>query len=314
MLAAPRGSTVTTHALDARGSLRGHVDGVLALCIDASCAPPPGVLLPYDGFLLTVRLPHPGIEPGADGVAPACSSLWPLRSRPDQWQACRKGALTLMAMLRPGAALALMREQPFGERLGEYVGQQPGGQAGGRAGERRGKPAVQAAPLAQVAGSATVARLEAAVRAAVGIDAKLHALASWLEVETVARPQCDPTARRLAAAAAALHTHASMPMAELAALVGVHRRCLERDFSRWYGASPKQVQLAARLQHIARGAWHGTPAAALAADLGLVGAPHLSHTVRELTGMTFSGFTRSAALPALAHAFRTATGGAHLFA
>jgi AraC-like DNA-binding protein len=285
----PSEAAVTVHALDATPALRGHVDGMVAVCVAASSAPPACMLLPYDGFLLGVRLPHPGIEPGADGVAPVRCSLWPLRSRPVHWQLCEKGALTLRAMLRPAAALALMREQRFGELPRQVV------------------------PLSLLTGSAAVKRLESAVCGADSIDAKLRALAAWLEDETVAPLQRDPAARALGSAAAALHAHASMPVAEVAALLGMHRRRLERDFSRWYGASPKQVQLAARLQHIARLAWQGNSAAAIAAELGLVDAPHLSHTVRELTGMTYTGFTRSAALPALSQAFRTVTAGAHLF-
>jgi AraC-like DNA-binding protein len=172
------------------------------------------------------------------------------------------------------------------------------------------------APLAAFVGNVAAARLEAAVLAARGdIDARLRALAGWIECET--RPRDGhgdaATRRRVGEAATALRLHASLPVAEVATRVGVHRRALERDFERWLGVSPKQLQRAARLQHAARLAWRGAAAGEVAGALGFVDAPHLAHTVRELTGMTFGQWSRSDALP-LARGFRIATGGAHLFA
>jgi AraC-like DNA-binding protein len=282
----PPQATMATQTLQCPAALRDRVDGVLAVRIEPGDAH--GATLPYDGLLLAVRLPHPALarETRVDAW------LWPLRSRPGRWLACPDGCLTLLAMLRPVAALSLMREQRFGDV--EPV----------------------ATPLAALAGGAAATRLETAVLAARGdVDAQLRALARWLEAETVLRNGQREAAslRRIGAAAEALHRHASLPVAEVAARVGVHRRQLERDFGRWFAASPKQVQMAARLQHAARLAWRGAAAGDVAAGLGFVDAPHLAHTVRELTGMTFGQWSRSDALP-LARGFRIATGGAHLFA
>jgi transcriptional regulator GlxA family with amidase domain len=92
----------------------------------------------------------------------------------------------------------------------------------------------------------------------------------------------------------------------------VSRRQLERDFERWIGASPRHMSQVARVQHVARSVRAGSSLADASALAGFADQPHMSRTVRRLTGLTPRGFIASQRTP-IAAAFRAATGGGTVY-
>ncbi len=115
-------------------------------------------------------------------------------------------------------------------------------------------------------------------------------------------------ARRAARLARAIFTRGNSTIEALAALEGLSRRQLERDFRQWLSTTPKHVSLVARVQAAARLGMQGLPLAEVAQRLGFSDQPHMNRMVKSLTGLTPRHLfaTRQ---NALSEAFRGATGG-----
>jgi AraC-like DNA-binding protein len=270
------------------------IDGLFALCVEPSGDAHDGRLLPYDGLMLTVCLPHPSSPP--TGMGPR-NWLWPLHTRAGRWRTCAQGCITLVAVLKTPTALALMRQR----RLGDWPAEQRSASPTGRV------------PLAALTGARASNALDAAIDAAPAVADKLIALARWIEDETVGWLHLDTTLQRLSEALLALRDHSGLSIADIASRAGFNRRWFERECAHWLGTSPKQMQLAARFQHVMRLRWRGTPAVQIAAELGLADQAHLSRSVRQASGLTLSALRGTDATP-VSRAFRVATGGAHFFA
>jgi AraC-like DNA-binding protein len=270
------------------------IDGLFAICVEPSGRAHEGRLLPYDGLMLTVCLPHPS---SPDTQAGERNWLWPLHRRAGRWRTCAQGCITLMAVLKTPTALALMRQLRLGEWPAETASASPSGRV----------------PLSALAGTRASSALDAAIDAAPTLPHKLMALARWIEDETVGWLHLDTTLQRLSDALLSLREHSGLPVHEVAARAGFNRRWLERECARWLGQSPKQLQLAARFQQVMRLRWRGMPAAHIAATLGMADQAHLSRSVRQASGMTMTALHGTDAGP-VARAFRAATGGAHCFA
>lgn len=270
------------------------IDGLFAISVEPSRRAQEGRLLPYDGLMLTVCLPHPwSPDPG-----PVHRNwLWPLHTRAGRWRTCAEGCITLMAVLKTPTALALMRQLRLGEWPAEMASASPSGRV----------------PLSALVGARASNALDATIDAAPTLPDKLKALARWIEDETVGWLHLDTTLQRLSDALLALCAHSGLPVAEVAARAGFNRRWLERECARWLGHSPKQLQMAARFQQVMRLRWRGMPAAQIAAALGLADQAHLSRSVRQASGMTMTALRGSDVGP-VSRAFRVATGGAHFFA
>lgn len=270
------------------------IDGLFAIRVEPGGRAHEGRLLPYDGLMLTVCLPHPSSPDTSPGPR---NWLWPLHTRAGRWRTCAQGCLTLMAVLKTPTALALMRQLRLGEWPAALASTSPSGRV----------------PLSALTGARASDALDAAIDAAAAVPDKLLALARWIEEETVGWQHLDTTVQRLSEALLALREHSGRPVAEVAARAGFNRRWLERECARWLGHSPKQLQLAARFQQVMRLRWRGMPAAQIAATLGLADQAHLSRSVRQASGMTMTALRGTDAGP-VAQAFRKATGGAQFFA
>jgi AraC-like DNA-binding protein len=270
------------------------IDGLLAIAVEPSGRADEGMLLPYDGLMLTVCLPHPASRDTGRGPR---NWLWPLHTRTGRWRASAQGCITLMAVLKAPTALALMRQLRLGEWPAEMASLSPSGRV----------------PLSALVGARASDALDRAIDATPIVADKLMALARWIEDETVGWLHLDTTLQRLSEALLALREHSGLPVAEVAARGGFNRRWLERECRRWLGHSPKQLQMAARFQQVMRLHWRGMPAAQIAATLGLADQAHLSRSVRQVSGMTMTVLRGTDAGP-VARAFRQATGGAHVFA
>ena len=72
---------------------------------------------------------------------------------------------------------------------------------------------------------------------------------------------------------------------EAADRVGVHRRQFERDFRFYFGTSPKRYAKVARVQQFAQLSYVGAGFASIAAELGFTDQAHMSHVVRDVTGL-----------------------------
>ncbi len=270
------------------------IDGLFAIRLEPTERAHEGRLLPYDSLMLTVCLPHPSSPPAEAGHR---NWLWPLHTRAGRWRTCTPGCITLMAVLKPPTALALMRQVRLGELPAEMASTSPSGRV----------------PLSALVGARASNTLDAAIDAAPGLAEQLLALARWIEDETVGWLHLDTTLQHLCEALLALREHSGESIADVAARAGFNRRWFERECARWLGASPKQLQLAARFQQVMRLRWRGMPAAQIAATLGLADQAHLSRSVRQASGLTLTALHGTDVAP-LSRAFRIATGGAHVFA
>lgn len=278
------------------------IDGLFAIRVEPAPLPQHGSamhsgrLLPYDGLMLTVCLPHPSSSSlSIDGHQRTW--IWPLHTRAGHWRTCAQGGVTLMAVLKAPTALALMRQL----RLGEWPADNASASSSGRV------------PLSALIGARASDALDAAIDAVPDVTDKLTALARWVEDETVGWLHLDITLQRLSEALLALREHSSASIADVAAGAGINRRWFERECARWLCASPKQLQLAARFQQVMRLRWRGMPAVQIAATLGLADQAHLSRSVRQASGLTMTALRGTDAGP-VSRAFRVATGGAHVFA
>jgi AraC-like DNA-binding protein len=92
----------------------------------------------------------------------------------------------------------------------------------------------------------------------------------------------------------------------------VGRRQLERDFERWIGVAPRHLAQVARVQQVARLARNGASLADAAAQAGFADQPHMTRTVRRVTGLAPRAFIASQRTP-IAAAFRAATGGGTVY-
>jgi AraC-like DNA-binding protein len=290
---------ISTVVLPASATAARLIDGLFAVRVEPAQMPQrsgaihSGRLLPYDGLMLAVCLPHPS-SPPAD--ANERNWLWSLQTRAGRWCTCAQGCITLMAVLKAPTALALMRQLRLGEWPTETASTAPSGRV----------------PLSALVGSRASEALDAAIDAAPDVADKLAALARWVEDETVGWLHLDITLQRLSEVLLALREHSGASIADVASRAGINRRWFERECARWLGASPKQLQLAARFQQVMRLRWRGMPAVQIAATLGLADQAHLSRSVRQASGLTMTALRGTDAGP-VSRAFRVATGGAHVF-
>lgn len=160
-----------------------------------------------------------------------------------------------------------------------------------------------------VFGRANWQRLRALVRDARQPQDKMEAFLRWMEASLFGRYAAY--GRDASVAELALLMRAPRPPAitEAAERAGVHRRQLERDFRRLFGTSPKRYATVARVQQVAQLAWQGESLAAIAAELGFTDQAHMSHVVKDVTGMSPSALLRRASDSPLAQATRPFTQG-----
>jgi AraC-like DNA-binding protein len=293
---------ISTVVLPASATAARLIDGLFAVRVEPAqhrSAIDSGRLLPYDGLMLTVCLPHPSSSslPADDNQRNGRNWIWPLHTRTGRWRTCAQDCVTLMAVLKAPTALALMRQLRLGEWPAAMASTAPSGRL----------------PLSALVGSRASEALDTAIDAAPDVADKLTALARWVEDETVGWLHLDITLQRLSEALLALREHSSASIADVAARAGINRRWFERECARWLDASPKQLQLAARFQQVMRLRWRGMPAAQIAATLGLADQAHLSRSVRQASGLTMTALRGTDVAP-VSRAFRVATGGAHVFA
>lgn len=137
--------------------------------------------------------------------------------------------------------------------------------------------------------SPLAAALDRVIGAGGGLAALCEALDNALEPLAPTWPAPDPV---VSAAVARLSDSAGeLPIAELAARLGVSPRTLRRRFGAASGISPKQF---ARIRRLLRAAWGmaqgGESWGRLAAQAGYADQPHLTREMVDLTGLTPAGF------------------------
>jgi len=164
-------------------------------------------------------------------------------------------------------------------------------------------------PQEILVGHAPIAHLHARLRDAASLDGKLLAFFGWVEGMLFdGRPAYGRRAA-IAEAAMCMRSAGGPVVAEAAGRVGVARRQLERDFRRYLGTSPKRYEQVAKVQRLAQLAWEGQGLAAIAAELGYVDQAHMTHAVKEITGMSPAALLQRAAGSEFARATRPFWGG-----
>jgi AraC-like DNA-binding protein len=264
-------------------SLGEHVEALVWSRFGASEAPCTTRLMPHGGLLLVVGTAR---RDGPVGSPPVTHvGLRRLTSGQATLQTKPEGCLTLFALLTPAGALGLMQHARLGDTdderwtLGALVGQVE---------ERRLVVAIERASTAQ---------------------ARLGALAAWLEQHfavAAGRPEA-----RFTQALNLLHGQPGLSLAELEQEAGIGRRNFERKLRAWLGTSPQQQQRFARVQHAARLGWQRQRLVDVALASGFADQAHFSRTVNAMTGMTAGSFVKRMDTP-LAMAFRNAMSGGNL--
>ncbi len=282
----PTSNGIHTHLLPVEGALREHVRALVAVEVERG-GPIPLAIAPHDSVMLSVQFGR-----GADCIENKSehgqnTHVTGIR----RWTGSFAGAgdcVSLFAALTPLGAMHLLDSQPL-----ETV------------------PRIRAR-MADLLDRRLTRELESEVALADGLDAKLRALAKWLE-ERACLQRCQaPAALRAGRAAMQLCAEPNVPIEALAQRQHVGRRQLERDFARYVGTSPRHLAQVARLQGVARKGQRGAALADIAADLGYADQAHMSRTVRQMTGLTPLQFVRTQRTP-IAAAFRAATGGGAVY-
>jgi len=164
-------------------------------------------------------------------------------------------------------------------------------------------------PQEVLVGHASITQLEARMRDSASLGDKLLAFFRWVEgLLFDGRPAYGRRAA-IAEAAMGMRSAAAPGLADAAQRVGVARRQLERDFRRYLGTSPKRYEQVAKIQRLAQLAWQGEGLAGIAAELGYVDQAHMTHSVREITGMSPAVLLQRAADSEFARATRPFWGG-----
>jgi AraC-like DNA-binding protein len=279
-------SDIRAHAIAITGALRPYVSALVATDISKS-GPFPLAIVPHERFIFSVqtgRAPDAVEERGALGENTRLTGI-------RHWTGAFTGAgncVSMFALLTPLGSVHLLESQPLNK-----------------------VPRIQA-QVADLLDRKLTQRLESDIAVAASLDAKLLAFAAWLEARA--------TSNRRITRAALRAGHAAMrvcddPMVSIDALANeqhISRRQLERDFSQWIGTSPRHLAQVARVQAVSRKAQAGASFADIANDVGFADQAHMSHVVRELTGLTPRQFTH-ARPTGLASAFRHATGGGTVY-
>jgi AraC-like DNA-binding protein len=126
-------------------------------------------------------------------------------------------------------------------------------------------------------------------------EAKMQVFLHWIEGMLLDRRVCYGRAAAIADVAHAMRSPGPPSIEEAARRAGLQRRQFERDFRRYLGTSPKRYATIARVQQVPQLAWHGLGLATIAAELGFVDQAHMTHVVREVTGMTPHAWLQRAA-------------------
>lgn len=245
--------------------------------------PIPLSIAPHDAWMLSLQTGR-----GADGAEQKQAlgrnvALTGVR----QWTGSFSGAgecVTLFAMLTPLGLVQLLESRPLDTA-----------------------PRIRA-PVHELLDEGFTTALEATVAAAHGLDDKLQAFARTLEDRALAPRRQGRAALRAARAAAVLAAQTRPQVQAAADAVHTSRRQLERDFARWLGTSPRHWTQVVRVQAVSRRALAGERLADIAADVGFADQAHMSHAVKQLTGLTPAHYVRSGNGP-LGAAFRQVTRG-----
>jgi AraC-like DNA-binding protein len=272
------------HTLPVSGALADCVRALVAVQIDAR-APLPLAIAPHESLMLTVQFGRDG----ADAKAPLGRNTHLTGIR--QWTGAftgTGGCISLFALLTPLGAVRLLDSRVLHQA-----------------------PRIRA-PLAELLDEARTRTLEDSLTRSDGVSAQLHAFAAWLETRAAARGAQSRPALRAARAAMRLSHEPRLSVERAADEQHVGRRQLERDFERWIGVSPRHLAQVARVQQLVRSTRAGATLADAAVHAGFADQPHMTRTVRRLTGLTPRGLVASQRTP-IAGAFRAATGGGAVY-
>ncbi len=275
------------HSLDVGGSLRPYVSALMATEIKRA-GPFPLAVAPHESVMLSVQLGRGSDCIEQKGPHGQNTNLTGIR----EWTGSFNGAgncVTLFALLTPLGVVQLLDSQPL-DRV----------------------PRIRAS-VASLLDQRLTRQLESEVALAPTLEMRLHAFGAWLEERATAPRRLDRAAMRAGRAAMRVCQQPRVAIETLADEQHVSRRQLERDFSRWIGTSPRHLAQVARVQAVSRRAQtRGASLAGIAADIGFADQAHMSHIVRQLTGLTPLRFVRPRS-STLAQTFRMATGGATIY-
>jgi AraC-like DNA-binding protein len=272
------------HHLTVTGALADCVRALVAVQIDAR-EPLPLAIAPHESLMLTVQFGRDG----ADAKAPLGRNTHLTGIR--QWTGSFTGAghcVSLFALLTPLGAVRLLDSRAL-----------------------QAAPRIRA-PVAELLDERLTRTLEEAIARSDDVGARLRAFAAWLETRAVARGGQSRPALRAARAAMRLCDEPRLSIERAADEQHVGRRQLERDFERWIGVAPRHLAQVARVQQVARLARNGASLADAAAQAGFADQPHMTRTVRRVTGLAPRAFIASQRTP-IAAAFRAATGGGTVY-
>lgn len=284
--AADTAAGIRIHHRRVEGDLGDCVRALVAVEIDATQALPLSIA-PHDSLMLTVQFGRDAREPDAKAALGGNTCLTGIR----HWTGSFVGAgncVSLFALLTPLGAVRLLESRALQQA-----------------------PRILA-PVAALLDVQLTRSLEDRVATAQGIDGKLDALGAWLEARATARRVHDRAALRAGRAALHLCREPRVTIEQVAEAQHVSRRQLERDFERWIGVSPRHLSQVARVQQVSRRVHAGAGLADAAAELGFADQPHMTHVVKQLTGLTPRRFVASQRTP-IAAAFRSATRGGTVY-
>ena len=141
------------------------------------------------------------------------------------------------------------------------------------------------------------------------LDGKIDSSLAWFETLMFDRQPAYGRELTIAETAAHMHRLDGADVANAAWRTGLSRRQLEREFRDRLGTSPKHYSTVARVQKVARLAWHGENLAGISAALEFADQSHMTNVVRDMTGMTPAALLRRAANSDFARAMRPHWGG-----
>jgi AraC-like DNA-binding protein len=253
------------------------------LVVDVASGPLDMTIVPHESVLLSLQLaegPDPFARVADRGVLPHLCS-W--RSHLHAYVA-KGGCRSFFALLSPEGAMTLTG----------------GGGLPGTESPRN--------PMATVMDRRALVALEDLLASTSVPDQQLALLGGWLQERLTARVHVPLQAARAARVAATMFSEPTLNMERVAQAEGLSRRQLERDFRRWFNATPKQVSLLARGQAAARLGLKGAKPADIAHELGFADQAHLNRVIKKLFGVSPPKIA-SAGRNALGRAFRQASGG-----
>ncbi|MEP6791508.1 MAG: AraC family transcriptional regulator [Ramlibacter sp.] len=137
---------------------------------------------------------------------------------------------------------------------------------------------------------------------------QLQAFGAWIEDAVNTRTALPLQASRAARMASEIFSKPALTLQQVAAMEGVGRRQVERDFNGWLATSPKQASLLARVQAAARLGAGGMALADVAHGLGFADQSHMNNAVKRITGVSPRVLLGSAQTD-MSTAFRRATAG-----